>query len=62
MKSKPGKRYNRRIVIRLPCTGEEVDETDVELVDISEDMQGRDVVTFKCPHCAEYHKSHRMGR
>ena len=61
-KSKPQRIYPKRIEIRLPCTGEMVDETDVDIENIEEDMQGRDVVTFRCPHCAEYHKSHRYGR
>lgn len=61
-KFKPYSVCAKRILIRLPCTGEEVDETDVDIDNIEEDMQGRDVVTFRCPHCAEIHKSHRFGR
>ncbi len=62
MRSYPQRRSERRIEILLPCTGERVDETDVDIDNIEEDMQGRDVVTFRCPHCAEIHKSHRFGR
>lgn len=62
MRSHPHRCYPKSIEIILPCTRERVDERDVEIDNIEEDMQGRDVVTFRCPHCAEIHKSHRYGR
>lgn len=61
MKSKPYEEYRRPIRVHLPCTDEWVEESDVEVANIEEDIQGRDVLTFRCPVCAEYHKSLRVG-
>ncbi len=58
--SKPCRKFHRNIQIRLPCNGELVDEREIDIENIEEDMQGRDVVSFKCPYCAEIHKSHRF--
>lgn len=53
--------YHKKIQLMLTCTGEWVDESDVEFENIEEDNQGRDILTFRCPVCAEYHKSVRRG-
>lgn len=37
------------------------DETKVEFIDIEEDMQGHDVMTFKCPLCKKERRSKRLG-
>jgi hypothetical protein len=58
--SKPGN-FKRNIRILLPCTKEWVEERDVDIENIEEDRMGQDVVTFRCPHCAEYHKSKRFA-
>lgn len=57
---------NRKLVkyepkIKVTCTACKTmsNEDDVEFIDISEDMQGYDVLTFRCPHCKEVSKSHR---
>lgn len=50
----------RKIKVVLPCTLETVDRADVEVEDVSEDAQGRIVLTFHCPVCAEYHKSYMI--
>lgn len=34
-----------------------VDVEDVKFLNIEEDVQGRDVMTFECPKCGESHKS-----
>ena len=34
-----------------------VDVEDVKFLNIEEDVQGRDVMTFECPNCGESHKS-----
>ncbi len=38
-----------------------IDETTVETLNIEEDIQGRDVLTFKCPGCHQEHRSLRRG-
>lgn len=45
----------------LPCSKDRVSEEDVEFLDIEEDAEGRDVLTFTCPQCGETHKSLRFG-
>ena len=37
------------------------DETKVEFIDIEEDIQGHDVMTFKCPVCKKERRSKRLG-
>ena len=54
--------FERIIQVRLDCTGELVDEQEVEFVNIEEDFFGADMLTFKCPVCGENHKSNRYGR
>jgi hypothetical protein len=48
--------------VMTPCRNEWVSEELVEFIDISEDIQGRDLLTYKCPFCAETHTSLRCGR
>jgi hypothetical protein len=57
----PSKPQTRQEIIKLllPCTKEQVDEREIEIENIEVDPQGRDVVSFRCPYCAEIHKSHR---
>lgn len=43
------------------CIRELIPEASVEVLDISEDMQGRDQLTYRCPHCNEEHTSVRLG-
>lgn len=45
----------------LSCNQERVSEDRVKAVDIEEDIQGRDVLTFVCPECGQEHKSLRFG-
>ncbi len=49
--------------IRLyqPCRRELIREQSVKVLDISEDIQGRDQLTYECPHCGEEHTSVRLG-
>jgi len=49
------------IRVLLECTGDWRDETTVQLLNIEEDMEGRDVVTFVCPACKQQHRSLRRG-
>jgi predicted RNA-binding Zn-ribbon protein involved in translation (DUF1610 family) len=51
-------RHPARVML---CDRDMADETTVEILDIEEDMDGADVVTFVCPVCGEQHKSRRYG-
>lgn len=51
----------RPVVVVLSCNQERVEETKVEVLDIEEDFQGRDLLTFRCPDCRQEHKSYRLG-
>lgn len=46
----------------LTCSKEFAPLDKVKFVNIEEDMQGKDVLTFKCPRCGEQHESHVYGR
>jgi predicted RNA-binding Zn-ribbon protein involved in translation (DUF1610 family) len=50
-------------VIQVWCTTckDYFDEKKVEFINIEEDLQGLDVLTFRCPECGEVHKSFRRG-
>lgn len=49
--------YKTMPKVHLECNGEWVDFQKVKFDDIAEDIYGRDVVTFECPECGEFHKS-----
>lgn len=52
----------REIEVYLPCTDEYLPEDQVvEFLNIEEDFEGRDVLTFKCPRCLQVHKSQRFN-
>lgn len=53
--------YIRPIQVVLTCNKEYINEEAVEFVDISEDFQGHDVMTYRCPRCGEIHNSYRLG-
>lgn len=45
----------------LECNQEYCPEDEVTFVNIEEDFEGRDVLTFRCPVCGEVHQSHRYS-
>lgn len=53
--------FERKVKVVLSCNGDYVNEDEVEFLDICEDFQGRDKVTFVCPECGETHTSYRLG-
>lgn len=57
----PGPINPRPVLVRCPRCGEVHNESDVVFIDIAEDMEGRDVLTFTCPHCGEDVQSLRFG-
>ena len=54
--------YGKKVItVREECTRDWVDESKVTIENIEEDFYGRDVVTWKCNSCGQYHKSIRLG-
>ena len=51
----------RPVTVYAECSRDWINENTVECVNIEEDFQGRDVVTFECPLCKATHKSLRRG-
>jgi len=43
------------------CNQELIDENLVEFINIEEDIQGRDIMTFRCPLCGLEHRSYRVS-
>lgn len=54
-------RYQRELEVILECNQEYCPEDEVTFVNIEEDFEGRDVLTFRCPVCGEIHQSHRYS-
>lgn len=54
------KDYEKPITVICSKCGR-LNEKDTKFIDIAEDIQGADVLTFKCPHCGETRKSRRYG-
>lgn len=52
---------DRQIRVYAPCARAWIDERKTTFVDISESIQGADVLTFACPLCGELHQSERRG-
>ena len=53
--------YLAPIEVYISCLDKFIPEDDVKMVNIQEDMQGRDLLTFICPECGEVHESYRLG-
>lgn len=53
--------YEPPITVICNSCGLRWNEKDVKFIDIEEDMQGRDILTFKCPICHKTTKSLRFG-
>lgn len=47
------------VQIYLTCNQTWVPETDATILNVEADRQGRDVLSFKWPHCDEVHNSLR---
>lgn len=52
----------RKTQVMISCTKEWRDTDAIKLIDIEEDFCGRDVATFQCPECGEYHQSIVVAR
>lgn len=55
------RRMVRTVWVVCPECQEEFPEDEVEMLDVSEDSLGRDLVVWKCPECKEVVKSLRRG-
>lgn len=57
------KKYKYKKKINVNCTQcrKWVDEDLTTFVDIEEDFQGADILTFVCPYCRTEQKSKRFG-
>jgi len=55
------KKYKKVIKVNCSTCHEWINEKDVKFINIEEDIQGADVLTFKCPKCGEVKQSRRFG-
>lgn len=56
-----GKQYQKKIQVRCGHCKMWINEDKTEFVNIEEDMQGADILTFVCPDCGQTSKSRRYG-
>jgi predicted RNA-binding Zn-ribbon protein involved in translation (DUF1610 family) len=56
-------KYHKQQKVRVRCgpCNEWIDEQETEFINIEEDIQGADMLTFKCPICGNVSKSRRYG-
>lgn len=54
-------RYETPIKVYCSTCKEWVDERETEFVDIAEDIQGADQLTFRCKKCQQESTSRRIG-
>jgi hypothetical protein len=54
--------FERTVCVMLECENNElIAESNVKFVNIEEDIQGRDMLTFECPCCGDEHTSVRVS-
>jgi RNase P subunit RPR2 len=56
-----GRDYRPEIRVWCKECKEWIEESKTTFVDISEDIQGKDLLTFKCPTCHTEQQSHRIA-
>lgn len=54
-------RYQKEVTVFCSDCHKWIPEQKTEFIDISEDPCGKDILTFKCPHCKKQQQSHRVG-
>jgi RNase P subunit RPR2 len=54
-------KYEKVIKVHCSKCHSFIKEDDTEFVNIEEDMQGADILTFICPDCKTQQKSKRFG-
>ena len=55
------KKYRKRIQVFCSHCKMWINEEDVKFINIEEDIQGADILTFVCPDCGQTSKSRRYG-
>lgn len=58
---KPKKKYKKKIKVNCSKCHKWIDEEKVIFMNIEEDFEGADMLTFKCPICKTEQKSRRFG-
>ncbi len=58
-----GKKWKHEKTIKVNCAKchKWIDEKKTKFIDIEEDIQGADILTFECPLCKTEQKSKRFG-
>lgn len=51
-----------RVYVTTACDHDMLPEEEVEFLNIEEDIQGQDLLTFLCPKCRAIHKSYRVAK
>jgi len=54
-------KYEKAIYVNCTFCKDRYDEKEVKFIDIEEDIQGRDIMTFECPVCKNEVRSLRFG-
>ncbi len=54
-------KYETSILVICPHCKQYLNEEEVEFINLEEDMEGKDRLTFKCPLCHKEGTSHRLG-
>jgi Zn finger protein HypA/HybF involved in hydrogenase expression len=54
-------KYQKRITVYCTNCKEDIDERKTTFVNIEEDFQGWDVLTFICPKCKTTQSAYRRG-
>jgi hypothetical protein len=60
-KVKEWKQFKKSIKVHCSACHSWIDEDMVKFINIEEDIQGADILTFECPHCKTQQKSKRFG-
>lgn len=60
-RKKKFKKWEKKINVHCSTCPRWIDEKQVEFINIEEDIQGHDILTFKCPKCNTEQKSKRFG-
>lgn len=54
-------KYEKKISVHCSTCPRWINEKEVKFLNIEEDIQGHDVLTFECPKCGTKQKSKRFG-
>jgi len=56
-----GHAFKKSITVKCSNCQRWVDENKVEFINVEEDFQGADILTFKCPKCNTEQRSRRYA-